>query len=76
MDRFSNPFEGFSVPSLGKSSLEPHFERQKEPHAGSFAPKCGPSRLLAQEKKGLKFQIARCKTFGINQCKVRRKLGP
>jgi hypothetical protein len=46
---FSNPFEGFSVPGLGKSSLEPHFERQKEPHAGSFAPKC--SRLLLRKKK-------------------------
>jgi hypothetical protein len=54
-DRFSNPFEGFSVPVWAKAVWNPILNDKRNPHAICtkvwYPPGC-----FAQEK-GLKFQI-------------------
>jgi hypothetical protein len=68
MDRFSNPFEGFSVP-VWASSLEPHFERKGIPMQVHLHQSVVPLRFL-RKKKGLKFQIELgVKTRPLNQSK-------
>jgi hypothetical protein len=62
-------------PVWAKAVWNPILNDKRNSHAGSFAPKCGTSRLLLRKKKA-KIKLNRCKTtFGINQCKVRIERG-